>query len=214
MKLDLNAIKNKLLIETIPYKGDNMSSGKKLPSLLDEIFNKIGKCAREEDSDELLNYMSSINDELIKHSGTSYKYKDYYIDAMFSYYANSRINTLQKLNDANIHMAPELVALTKKDGTEYLFTRISGTENGELIPFEKGYHLLSDEAKRDAYRDIQKILKLGIDNVAMNRSTSVWFITPENPRVVVQHWNNIRSLDNYDNQQELLNMYYRKLFRK
>src|SRR5574344_1088475 len=204
MKSNFNIIKGQMMKsmsnKNISFEGAILdNTNKKMPTALDEIINKISKCAREEDSDMLLDDISKNNKNFKQLSTNLYKYKDYYVEGLYKRDANKRCDILKKLQDANINIAPKLVNKAEKQSTMYLISNVPGTENGDLIPYQDGYKLLSDKAKKSAYKDVQKMLKLGINNNAMSRGTSSWFVTPQNSRVVIMDWDNIRPLNDFDN---------------
>ena len=173
-----------------------------LPEFLQELTVKIGKCARETDSNALLYWLAKTNDNFKQLDTNFYKYKDYFIGAKFKFYGVPFVQILTKLNEAGINIVPEFCEVAQKENTMYIITRIVGTETGDLIPFYEGCHLLSDEAKQSAYNDVKKLLEINLDIVGWSDDCDdyilAWFITPENPKIVVMNPNRVRVVGKYE----------------
>ena len=94
-----------------------------------------------------------------------------------------------------------------------LVTKISGTNGKDLIPLHQGYNLLDDEAKKSAYADVQKLIKMGVVNQDMLKGDSCWYITPDSKQLVIPDWHHLRPID-ADEGKDILNSVHAVLFKK
>lgn len=153
------------------------------------------------------------NDYIEKINETTYKTGKYVLKTFLRVSGEGQAKSLEKLTKQNISIAPKLVYTRNYGDYTIIITQIDGLEEGGLVPFSQGYKLLSDGAKQDAYRDVQKVLKMGYVNQAMLYGDSNWYITPKSKKIMVVDWKPLRSVREGESI-ELLNDMYKTIFNK
>ncbi len=157
---------------------------------------------------------SAVKNNRIKQIGTLlYQADDYIYADLLKFYGEPQANNLKKVAEKDIKIAPKFVDLIEKGNYSVLVTKIDGLNGKDLIPFSQGYNLLSEDAKKSAYADVQKLLGAGIINQDMLRGDNAWYINPETKEIVVPFWDKIRPLDANEAPQ-ILEALYKTIFKK
>ena len=151
--------------------------------------------------------------ELEEINPITYRSGDYIVRDILRHNGENYANTLKGLTEKNIRIAPQFVEVVHFDDETILFTKIDGTGGKDLIPIAQGYSMLSDEAKQDAYKDVQRLLKAGLVNNNMLRGDYAWYITPESKKLIIPDWKPLRPIDASE-ANNILNTVYHTLFRK
>ena len=157
---------------------------------------------------------SAVKNNRIKQIGTLlYQADDYIYADLLKFYGEPQANNLKKVAEKDIKIAPKFVDLIEKGNYSVLVTKIDGLNGKDLIPFSQGYNLLSEDAKKSAYADVQKLLGAGIINQDMLRGDNAWYINPETKEIVVPFWDKIRPTDANEAPQ-ILDTLYKTIFKK
>ena len=157
---------------------------------------------------------SAVKNNRIKQIGKLlYQADDYIYADLLKYYGAPQAQNLKKVAEKDIKLAPKFVDLIEKGNYSVLVTKIDGLNGKDLIPLSQGYSMLSDDAKKSAYADVQKLLGTGIVNQDMLRGDNAWYINPETKEIVVPFWDKIRPLDSNEAPQ-ILEALYKTIFKK
>jgi hypothetical protein len=157
---------------------------------------------------------SAVKNNRIKQIGTLlYQADDYIYADLLKFYGEPQANNLKKVAEKDIKIAPKFVDLIEKGNYSVLVTKIDGLNGKDLIPFSQGYNLLSEDAKKSAYADVQKLLGAGIINQDMLRGDNAWYVNPETKEIVVPFWDKIRPTDTNEAPQ-ILDTLYKTIFKK
>lgn len=146
-------------------------------------------------------------------NGVLYKSGVYHIQNLFRFDGVPYKNTLSQLNKLNTSIVPELVKTVEKDDDIFIITCIKGTTSGDLIPFSEMRGKIPKENLIEAYRELQKITKAGIVDNSVLRSASAWFVTPDDNKIVIPEWGQVRPLQPNEGK-EVMEQYYSILFNK
>ncbi len=185
-----------------------LSNNSDLPEVLVKLKNDIEQSADSYTADALFH----DHPQLEKINDTLYKYGEYRVQLGFEGYYHQYPDKMKKLEENNISIAPKLADVARNGTSMYMFFKLPGTSSGELIPYHRGKHLLSDEAKQEAFNDLKKLTKLGYVNQKMLRNAQLWTITPEAPhKILVPEWNSLRDIEN-EEREEVLSHYQKLLF--
>lgn len=186
---------------------------KEIDAFIKELINKIQEAHSTTDADKLLAEISEKTTELEKIDHVNFKYNDYNILTTLKVFGEQHVKNLEKLNNMQLSVAPELVSVLEKDNGMYIITKNPGTKDGIL----KHYHnFVSDnipkEAKLQAYRDMQKLTKAGLidDNVYNGK---YWYYTPEN-KILIPIWKNLRPISSKESRKDIMERYYHIIFDK
>lgn len=213
MKLDINQIKG-YLVKSKPKSAQNIGeSVKMMPEFLQELIEKLTRTATDEDSILLFDHLMTENKDLSRLDIVLHKFQDYSILNMHKFHGNPYAQSIKMLNKNNINIAPNLIKVIDKGDSVYLVFHTPGTKTSELIPFSKGYPLLSDEAKKSAFKDLQKLTKAGFVNQQMLRGSSAWYVTPDTNQVMIADWTQLRPI-NKGERKGILDTCYKTLFNK
>ena len=157
---------------------------------------------------------SAVKNNRIKQIGTLlYQADDYIYADLLKFYSDPQAQNLKKVAEKDIKIAPKFIDLVEKGNHSVLVTKIDGLNSKDLIPFKEGYKLLSDDSKKSAYKDIQKLLSMGIINQDMLRGDNAFFINPETKEIVVPFWDKLRPVDQNEAPQ-ILDSLYKTIFKK
>ena len=143
---------------------------------------------------------------------TTFKINDVYAYLGFKDDANYYKELLTKLNKAKISIAPRfLKSITSKSGSSVTFVQIPGTSNGELQDYRKLYENVPIQNKKQAYLDVQKLLKLGIiNNKILTRNA--FEVVPIENKIVISDWGAVSSVSSNVDKANILNIARESLF--
>ncbi len=143
---------------------------------------------------------------------TTFKINDVYAYLGFKDDANYYKELLTKLNKAKISIAPRfLKSITSKSGSSVTFVQIPGTSNGELQDYRKLYENVPIQNKKQAYLDVQKLLKLGIiNNKILTRNA--FEVVPIENKIVISDWGAVSSVSSNVDKANILNIARETLF--
>ncbi|MBQ9245087.1 hypothetical protein IJ182_02335 [bacterium] len=189
-------------------------SEKKDDTMQNEIQSLIQctKDARDYEEASKILKNASIDEKINQVDPITYKSGDYVISEVLKKYADNYTGVLQKLTEKGISIAPKFVDSVDKGNFTILFTEIPGMNGQELVPYYQGEKMLAPEAKQDAYKDVQRLLKVGIVNNKMLRSTSSWFVTPESKKIIIPDWSSL-SIVGDEERAPILNKFHNMLFK-
>lgn len=156
--------------------------------------------------------MASENNIIERINETTYKNGDYVIRTFLKVSGENQATMLNKLTSQDISIAPKLIYSKNYGDYTIIITKIDGLSEGKLIPFNQGYNTIGDSAKTKAYKDTQKLLKLGYINQAMLNGNSAWYITPKSKKIVVLDWKNLRKVQDGE-ATSILNNIHQTIFR-
>ncbi len=204
LKLNKSYSYNKFKVET-NYKDAKMQDDKK--NVIDDLilFTKESR-----DHDEVVKILNNavIDEKIKKVDPIIYKTGDYLI---YNLLKQDYPQVLKKLTEKNISIAPVFVDSVDKDNYTIMFTKIPGMNGKDLIPYKEGKDSLSLNAKLEAYKDIQKLLKAGLVNHEMLRTTLSWYITPETKKIIIPNWESLGIIKD-EERTPILNKFHSMLF--
>ena len=93
----------------------------------------------------------------------------------------------------------------------FIISQIKGTKTGNLIPYATGKNFVSNEDKNSAFHDMQKLTKAGLTDDKISRSQEMWFVSPDNNKIVLPSFEALRNLTPGENNQ-IINKYYNIIF--
>ena len=146
-------------------------------------------------------------------NGVLYKHGEYYIQNLFKTTGMPYKNTLEQLGRTKTSIAPELVKSIEKDGEMFIISRIKGTKTGDLIPLDSVRDKVPKENLLAAFHDLQQVTKAGITDNRILRSPDLWFVSPDDLKVVLPEWSQTRPLLPNEGK-DVLDRYYKTLFNK
>lgn len=178
------------------------------------IISKIRESSTALDADRFLYDLSKSSEDFKAIENlVKYKYKDFNIMTCLDYVGEPIIKNLKKLNSLNISVAPELIGVINKDKKLYIITRKSGMQNGDLnVYFVDGVRKVSQDSKLKAYEDLQKLTKAGLVDEQNLRGKS-WYYTSEN-EIFLPNWENLRQIRPDESQKDIVEQYYKIIFRR
>lgn len=138
------------------------------------------------------------NAKLIDHNFI--KSGEYYLKTQFTADSRNLTNVLQYLKeDKGISIIPDVIeSVSNKGGYAITVTKIPGGGNGELLDFDKYYHILTPETKAEAFKSLECLTELGIVNPAIMKDPKGLKIVPSLPyKIVCEDWYDLRSTDDY-----------------
>lgn len=143
---------------------------------------------------------------------TTFKINDVYAYLGFKDDANYYKELLTKLNKAKISIAPRfLKSTTSKSGSSVTFVQIPETSNRELQDYRKLYKDVPIQNKKQAYLDVQKLLKLGIiNNKILTRNA--FEVVPIENKIVISDWGAVSSVSSNVDKANILNIARETLF--
>ena len=170
--------------------------------------------AAKDYKDEELIMKSALKANKIKQiSSLVYQSDDYFYADLLQFNSKVQAHNLKKLTEAQIGIAPKFIDYIEKGSYGMLVTQIKDLkEQHKLMPLSEGYSLLSDEEKHSAYKDVQKLLKMGIINQEMLRGDRAFYVNSANNKIIVPSWEQIRPIDNGE-AESILSTIHSTLFR-
>ena len=211
--MDINSVNN---YNKINKDNGNLAHGKKEEQKVSETNEILLASLKDaENHNDIESFLASaVNNHHIRQIGTLlYQSDDYIYADLLKFYAEPQAKSLKRLSEKKLGIVPKFVDLIEKGNYSVLVTQIEGLNGKDLIPFSKGYNLLSEEAKKSAYQDVQKLLAIGLINQDMLRGTNAFYINPETKEVVVPFWDKLRPI-NGNEAPEILNTLYKTIFNK
>ena len=190
-----------------------------MQDLTDDSAKFINKFIKDltdaKDHNEALNVLFNNvdNGNLQAKNGVLYKHGEYYIQNLFKTTGMPYKNTLEQLGRTKTSIAPELVKSIEKDGEMFIISRIKGTKTGDLIPLDSVRDKVPKENLLAAFHDLQQVTKAGITDNRILRSPDLWFVSPDDLKVVLPEWSQTRPLLPNEGK-DVLDRYYKTLFNK
>lgn len=179
-------------------------------STLGEFCSKL---KQSQGSDKAIQMLKTavVDGVLEQKNGVLFKHKDYTIQCMLKYYADSYLRNAKFIDSLNLSTAPEIIDVFEKDEVVFILSKLNGTTEGDLIPYQQAKSKVSKEDKMAAFKDLQKLVKSGhIDNnIAEGR---LWFVTPDDNKIMFPSWEAVRPLDKNEGD-KILNECYNRLFK-
>ena len=205
-----NFVINSSLPETKEVKIDSI---KQIDTFINELIKKIQEANTCTDADKMLEDLSKEGTKLKKIDYVNFKYNNYNILTTLKDFGMPLVNNLEKLNNMQISIVPELVSVLEKDSGLYVITQNAGTKEGMLKKYRSSSSdNISKEAKSQAYQDMQKLTKAGLidDNVYNGK---YWYYTPEN-KILIPIWKNLRPISSEESRKDIMERYYHIIFDK
>ncbi len=166
---------------------------------LTKFLEKIKLTTSYEQFSRILEAYTKTDNNAKKIDTNLIKSGEYYIKSEFSRDSETTGQILKILHDKGITIIPEYVkTISNKNGYAVTVTKIKGAGKGELLDFDKYYHILTPEAKEKAMQDIELMAKLGLINPAILKDPKGLKIVPELPyRIVCEDWSDLKTTDDY-----------------
>ena len=190
-----------------------------LPEQLRKLESAIKNTRSYNDYWETLNnFVENNKNAKIQNNNGVIKFKEYIIKPESEIDLEYDKHILKGLKNKGISIAPEFVAsATNREGFSIAILKCPGAANSELIDYQKGFHLLTDEAKQQVYNDMKTLLKLGIVNKSILNGNALK-INPETKKVICTDWQDLCPVDDYDKgifespRINVMNQIFNKLF--
>lgn len=202
------------------FKSDKMSAREQsMPKDIEDILNNVKIAKSYTDYWNIIDTQITQNPTFEKIDDNTFKKNEYYIKIAQDIDAEYDKRVLGGLRAKGITIAPEYIdSATTKEGFGLVVLKIDGTQNGHLIDYNKGFHLLEKNEKKEIYSQLQQLTKLGIANIDILNGNSLK-ITPDSPhRVIAVDWRNLCQIQEYISDSEnstrmvLLKKIYNKIF--
>lgn len=192
------------------FENKNVYKETEIPESVMELIKKI---ENTESARKALNIMFDEvkKGELEVKNGVLFKKDDFVILNSFQNQGQIFEKNLKKINDLGLEIAPKYVKTITKDNDMFIINQIKGTKSGNLIPYEIAKKQVSDEDKQKAYLDMQKLTKSGLVDDKIARSSAMWFVSPDDNKIVLPSFEALRNLKTGENK-EVLNRYYNIIF--
>ncbi|MBE5804348.1 MAG: hypothetical protein E7316_07545 [Clostridiales bacterium] len=155
-----------------------------------------------------------FEEELTKIDTITYSCGDYIIEDVLSLPVKEKITVLKRLNEKHLRIFPEYIDSQVFGDFCILIIRIDGTNGEAMIPFRQGYQLLSEEARMEAYKDIERLVraKLFVRSILSARYNPL-LITPVTHRLVLGNWMFVEIIK-AEEVEDILDDVYRLIFGK
>lgn len=176
----------------------NIQDDKSIPAEISDVLEKIKNAKNYEEFWTIIDEKLNQNPEFEKIDDNTFKKGEFYIKASAEFEKEYTKEVLNGLKEKGINFTPEYVdSASTKEGFSVTVLKIKGTNTGDLIDYNKGKNLLSEEAKKEAYIQFQKLTKLGIANLEVLNNSNLK-ITPDYPhKVVVTDWSDLCPVEEY-----------------
>ena len=169
-----------------------------LPEKLTKFLSDVEKTTDYNSYWETINRFLEENPNAKINENKEIKFGEYIIKPSMDIDAEYDKSVLSGLKKKGISMAPEfLTCANNKEGFAVSVLKIDGTKNCNLIDYHKGYSLLTDESKQEAYKDLKKLLKLGIVNKAIFNGNALK-INPDTKKIICTNWQDLCPIEEYD----------------
>lgn len=197
---------------------DKQDSG--VSAEIQHLLDSVKEASNYEEYWNIIDRQLTQNPQFEKIGSNTYKNGEFYITTSPELDAQYDKEILTGLGKNGITLAPEFVeSASSKEGFAVTVLKIKGTNSGGLIDYAKGANLLSAQAKKSAYAQLQKLTKLGIANTAILDNGALK-VTPDTPhRVVADNWDNLCPVEEYladsseASRRVILEKIYQKLFK-
>ena len=182
-------------------KKTNMGASKpKMDAVIEQLIQKAETFDSFLDANSYLDGVKQNNPNMVKLDENEYKYKDYYINTGIKFIIDPHVKGLKTANKLNLSCAPTLVdyITTKNEKNYVLITRLEGTENGNVVPYNECRQDVTLEAKNKFLNDVDRFIGIGYTNKAIE-SPKNWFVVPSTKRIVIGNWSEFVSLGSEEN---------------
>lgn len=182
------------------------SNKNELPEYIVNLINRIENSNSHKEVLDVL-FQSVKNQEMEIKNGVLFKQGEYIVQNAFKNIGALYEKNLKTVNKLGLNITPKLVTTITKDNDMFLIYKIEGTKNGDLIPYSRGKQKVSKNDKLAAYQDFQKLTKAGLIDDKIVKSPEMWYVTPDDNKIMLPSFEALRSLKPGENQSSLTKYY-------
>ncbi len=177
---------------------------------ISEIIEHLNSC---KDSGEALDYLFNgvEKGDFTQQNGILFINGECRIQNIFKSKGTQYNENVKLLNKLGLSIIPKHLETVVKDSDMFIISKMNGTKSGDITPYLTSKQKVSKEDKLAAFKDLQKLTKAGYTDDSILKSSEMWFVTPDDNKIVIPVFGALRPVRPGENKQ-ILERYYQIIF--
>ncbi len=212
IKINEHILKVKAGLNYVKFNSKNLNNGSnhEVPALISEISTELEKTNSHQEALDVL-FKNVKKGRLELKNSVLFKHGDFIIQNVFKNFGSIYEQNLKKVNNLGLSIVPDYIKSIIKDNDMFIISRIKGTKSGDLLPYAKAKDKVSRENKLLAFSDLQKLTKAGLTDDRVSRSSEMWYVTPDDNKIMIPSFEMLRNLNKGENK-KVLEQYHKIIF--
>lgn len=212
IKINEHILRVKAGLNYVKFNSKNLNNGSnhEVPALISEISTELEKTNSHQEALDVL-FKNVKKGRLELKNSVLFKHGDFIIQNVFKNFGSIYEQNLKKVNNLGLSIVPDYIKSIIKDNDMFIISRIKGTKSGDLLPYAKAKDKVSRENKLLAFSDLQKLTKAGLTDDRVSRSSEMWYVTPDDNKIMIPSFEMLRNLNKGENK-KVLEQYHKIIF--